>query len=211
MKLKWTSLLMIFVVAATLLLALRSTVAQAPPTAPAAPAARVAVVDVGAVFNNYARRNDLNAQFEADRKKLNDDDKVKEQAIEQLQKALESGDIKPETKEYQAQIDQFELLNLERRNWRQFHEQRFVRRHRLLMEGLYQDIVKAVEKTAKERGFDLVLYREDMDLDSANAAELMAKISQRKCLYVDPALDLTKIVTERLNRDYKAVNKPAGP
>jgi Skp family chaperone for outer membrane proteins len=67
---------------------------------------------------------------------------------------------------------------------------------------VYLDVLDAVEKVAKERGFQLVLFKESPDQATRNYDELLEQVSRRKVLYSDPSLDITNEVLKRLNRDY---------
>ena len=171
--------------------------AQAP-ARPVAPLARVAVCDVGALFNGYKRRQSLEALFENKRKQASAADEKKVQQIEQLKKVLES--LNANTKAYEQKLREMEKLTLERQVWRQLQEQRFVREHRLLMQELYREILAAIDATARARGYDLVLYRDSVEIESKTTAELLNKIAQRKCLYSHPNVDLTKPILKLLNK-----------
>ena len=190
--------------AVALALVLGQTLAQAPRRAAAVPT-RVAVCDVGALFNGYARRDDLNAELEKKRGKANAEDKQRQQSIETFEKALEQ--LKPGTKAYQAQMDRLARLKVERSAWRAYEEKAFLAEHRRMMEELYREILAAVALTAKEKGYDLVVYSEVVEIASQTTTELYKKIAQRKCLFYSPKIDLTQIVLERMNRRYRARKK----
>jgi Skp family chaperone for outer membrane proteins len=71
---------------------------------------------------------------------------------------------------------------------------------------VYQDVLDAVDKVAKERGYQLVLFKESANLTSRTYDELLEQIARRKVLYSDSSLEITDDVLKRLNRDY-AVKK----
>ncbi len=181
------------------------TAAQAPRRA-VAPVARVAVCDIGAVFNGYERRNDLNRLFEQKRKDAKAEDDKRLDQIKHTQKTLEA--LRPGSKEHDAQLRRMEKLSIERKVWRQFQEQQFAREHRLLMEQLYRQVLDAIGAVARQKGYDAVFYTDSVEIASQSTSELLTKIAQRKCLYHNPAIELTKDITDLLNRNYGARRGP---
>ena len=175
-------------------------------TRPEAATAKIAVCDIGDVFGRYQRMVDLNNDMNTRAKATAEEDKKKADKIQELEKKLEG--IAPGSKEMQTRLDEMQQLSIERKVWQQVQEERFVRERRVLTEALYKEILSAVEALAKERGFDIVLYRENVEIASATTTELLGKMIQRKCLYADNAFDLTAPVLERLNRNYTGRIKP---
>ena len=188
------------VLAAVLAVLMAQGLAQSP--APVAAPTRVAVCDVGAVFNGYLKRNDLNLQLEQRRKAANAEDKRRLEQINKVEKTLKQ--LKQGTPEYDKQAKKLQSLVIEARVWREFTEKAFRAEHRRMMETLYREILTAVAQVAKARNLDLVLYSEQVEITSKTTPELYNKIAQRKCLYHKPSIDITQAVLDRLNRQYSA-------
>jgi len=166
---------------------------------------RVAVCDVAAVFNKYDKATDLTDKFNARRDKIKaeDDSRGKEMSdLEAKLKPLQEGSAV-----FEETFAKLQKLDVDRQAWRKTQESSIVREHRMLTEQMYEEIVKVIADLAKEQGFDLVVYRDNIDLASQTTSELLAKIAQRKVLYNDPSLDLTQAVLERANAAYKAAKK----
>lgn len=172
--------------------------AQAP--AASGPRGTVAVCDVVTVFNNYQQAKDLSAEFQERAKKLASQDKQRLQGIQEVEKVLNA--LKPGSKSYEEQLQKWEKLSVERATWRRLREQVNLREHRRLTEEMYTEILAMVETVAKERRFDLVLHRENVELASQTTTELLNKIAQRKCLYAAKSIDITDVVLKRVNRRY---------
>jgi len=198
-------LLIGIVVTAAVAVCFQRTDAQAPARRVVAPVARVAVCDVGAVFNGYDRRQDLNALFENKRKEAKKEDDRRIKQIEQMEKVIKA--LKPDSKQHEEKMKEMQRLSIERQVWRQLKEKQFVSEHRLLMEDLYRQVLDAIEATARKKGYDLVIYRDSVDVQSTTTSELLNKIAQRKCLYHNPAIDLTRPVITLLNERYHARQK----
>jgi len=178
----------------------------APPARRAvAPVARVAVCDVGTVLNQYDRRNDLVRLFGERRQAAKAEDDRRAEEIKQMEQTLRA--LKPGSAEYEAQSSKLNKLTVSREVWRQFQERQFVREHRLLMEQMYAQVIQAVSAVARQKGYDLVFHTENVEIASETTSELLTKMAQRKCLYHNPAIDLTNDVTKLLNRNYRQQNK----
>lgn len=172
--------------------------AQAP--AAAGPRGTVAVCDVVTVFNDYQQAKDLSAEFQERAKKLAAQDELKLQAVQEVGKVLNA--LKPGSKSYEEQLQKWEKLSLERTMWRGVRDQVNLREHRRLTEEMYTEILAMIETVAKERRFDLVIHRENVELASQTTTELLNKIAQRKCLYAAKSIDITDVVLKRVNRRY---------
>ena len=177
--------------------------AQAP--AAAGPRGTVAVCDVVTVFNDYQQAKDLSAEFQERAKKLAAQDQQKLQAIQEVEKVLNA--LKPGSKSYEEQLQKWEKLSLERTMWRGVRDQVNLREHRRLTEEMYTEILAMIETVAKERRFDLVIHRENVELASQTTTELLNKIAQRKCLYAAKSIDITDVVLKRVNHRYRLRKK----
>ncbi len=174
--------------------------AQAPAAPPATPT-RVAVCDVAKVFNNYQRAKDLTAEFEQRRRRIKVEDDRRDARLKQLQATLSA--LKPGSKEHETRLAEYMKASIERQVWRKMQEELAIRQHRRLTEEMYKEILRAVDAVAKERGFDLVIYLENVPIASASTSELLNKIAQRKVLYHDPRIDITQTVLQRVNSRYR--------
>lgn len=177
--------------------------AQTPRTAPRA--TRVAVCDVGGVFDGYAKRDALNAQLDQKRKAAKATDDARTARIETLSKQLKQ--LKEGTREHEQRLDEFRKLSIEQAVWRKFEEGAFMAQHRRMMEQLYREVLDEVSRTAKARGYDLVLYKEKVEIASKTTPELYQKIAQRKVLFAANEIDVTQAVLDGLNRRYRENSK----
>lgn len=174
--------------------------ASAPATGPALPT-RVAVCDVAAVFRNYERLRDLNQIFRQKTDALKAEDDRRAKLSTDLQKEL--ADLKAGSKQYQTKLEEIDKTNVERAVWQQYQKQLLDREHRQASEDMFREILAAVSQVARERGYDLVLARDSVDVASQTEQELFDKMIQRKCLYSSPQIDLTEDVAQRVNAAYK--------
>ena len=200
---------LITVAAALLALtAIQAAAAQdASTTQPAGPGtapqpATVAVCDMAAVFKNYDRANDLNKKLKSRVEELKAEAKKRGDEIDKIQNTIE--ELKPGSKESDAALDKMTKLTIERQAWINFQDELAKREDFRLTKDLYNDVLVAVEKIAREKGFQVVLSKETSNQASHNIDELLQQMSRRKVLYSDPSLDITEDVIKQLNRDYAA-------
>lgn len=165
------------------------------------PEVRVAVCDMQEVFNEYARAKDLAAQLRDKRQALAAEDDQRGQAIDALQ--VELGGLKPGSAEYEARRAEADRLRIDRATAMQFAELSLRREHCQLTIEMYGEISKVLADVAREKGFNLVLYRDGNLVETDQPLELMAQIANRKLLYSDDSLDITADVLARLNESYR--------
>jgi Skp family chaperone for outer membrane proteins len=67
-------------------------------------------------------------------------------------------------------------------------------------ESLYQKMLKVVEQVAKQKGLDMVISDESMDLPAPSLRDFMLTIKTKKMLYHNPNYDITTAVLEALNK-----------
>jgi Skp family chaperone for outer membrane proteins len=81
----------------------------------------------------------------------------------------------------------------------EFYKQQKAIRDQKWIENLYKDILQEIHQVAEQRGLDLVLEKDRLDLSAANAQELGLAIKIRKLLYSGGCLDITDEVMARVD------------
>ncbi len=200
----WRIALMTVVAIAAGAAVLHEALAQPAPQPVALPT-RVAVCDVELVFKNYRKASDLSNDMKKKADEIKAEDDKRDAAIKNLQMEVEQ--LLQGSNEYQKRQDELQMKVLERKNWRDFQEQLAQREYARLTKIMYDDIMKAVGETAKEQGFQVVLYSDRSDLPTDSATEILRSIERRKVLYSDSSVDLTEKVLLRLNGEYKSGQK----
>jgi len=70
-------------------------------------------------------------------------------------------------------------------------------------EGLYQEMLKVVSDIAKDKGFDMIIADELLDLPSPSLRDFMLTIKTKKMLYFNANYDLTGDVLAAMDKDVK--------
>jgi Skp family chaperone for outer membrane proteins len=175
---------------------------SAAPAAPSAAGTKTAVCDVVQIFTNYQRAKDLTAMLNEKREGLRSEDEKRKKVIEDLQKELE--ELKESSPEYDKRFQEMQKLLVDRDVWTRLQESLMLREHHRLTRDMYQDITKAVEQVAKEKGFQLVIFRERELPPTENTQDLLRAIERRTVLYSDDNIDITEAVLAKLNETYRS-------
>lgn len=174
-------------------------------TTPAATPTKAAVCDVVAVFRQYQRAKELTDKLKErlDAVKKESDERGK--AIETID--AEMGQLKLGSPEYDNRLNEKTKLTIERQAYLAFQDDLAKRENFRLTKDMYDDILKVIEKISKERGYQLVMFREPSDQMGNNLEELLQTMARRKVLYNAPSLDITEDVLMRLNEEFKSSKK----
>jgi Skp family chaperone for outer membrane proteins len=70
---------------------------------------------------------------------------------------------------------------------------------------VYREVVKTVEDVAHRDGYDLVFYRGQFEPVSLEPDVIREQIRSIQLLYNNPATDITQVVLDKLNADYRAL------
>lgn len=171
----------------------------------------VAVVNVGAVSEKYARTADLEAQFDAIRRKLNQERDSMKDKIEKANRSLQE-ELKPGTDEYRARRKQVALMEAELQWFVESEGQKVEKGLADSLRGIFGDIQTVVREVAQEKGVEIVLASDQLPAETPDSpTQVRQFILLQKVLFWAPSLDLTEEVVTKLNARYKASTPTAGP
>lgn len=174
--------------------------------------ARVAVVDVPAASSRYARTADLEAQFEQQRLRFNEERNARQQRIQRLGQSLQE-ELKPGTPEFEGRRKELAMQEAELQWFVESESQRIERALAESLQVIFTDILAAVREVADEQGIDMVLAADRLPEEPAqNTAQIRQQIVLQKVLHWNPRADLTEMVIARLNERYRArkLTSPSG-
>lgn len=170
-------------------------------------AVRVASVDVGRIFGEYQRMKDVSEELRALEQRLNTENEQRKQQLDALQATVDAMDRNdPNFVKKAAEVLQ---ARIEHKTWFEVKQAHSTREAALAYDRVYRDILRVTEALAKERGWDLVVFRDPYEPISTNPLELRDQFRSRYILYANPANDVSQLVYDRLNAEYRA--KPRQP
>jgi Skp family chaperone for outer membrane proteins len=174
----------------------------------AAGTTRVAVINLGYVFNKYERAATLKEELQTEVRKLQDDAKRTAESINVLQQAMAKGDFKNGTKESYEE----KLINARRRleDLQRTAQIKIGKQQQNQLMLLWADVRDAVKIYSAKQKIDLVFSYGD-PLDKAqtdtfqNIDRKMRSVDAGGStpFFMNPGVDISEAVTELLNRRYR--------
>lgn len=187
------------VIAAALLMTLWAG-AQATSMLSARPTA-IATVDVGRIYNALEEKKQIDAELKTLQNQIEQDDAARVETLRQLDADLKV--VVPDSPAFKQKRSELEFKVIETEAWRELKKRQLGSEQAIQKEKLYRKIVAAVGDVATNSGYDAVLYRErDVDFKGANSQQIDALIALRKVLWCKDELDITDLVTQKMNNDY---------
>ena len=162
----------------------------------------VACVNVGQVFNEYQRQKDLAEEIKQERDRLSLELEQRRMRIDGARSVLDALD--PQDPTYQAKMRDLLEMNIRFKNWMDLNDAAVGREIGVWTATIYRELLKATADIARERGYSLVLYRDEFELLSTDPAAVQELIRARKVLYADDRVDITQAVLDKLNAEYRA-------
>lgn len=173
--------------------------AQSP--APGA-ANRVACVNVVQIFNQYQRQKDLTEEMKQVESRLNRERDERRRKIDALQATIDA--MSPNDPAAVDKTRELLKMQIEFKNWFDLKQAEMTREIAIWSARIYDEIVKVTEAVARQDGYQVVLYLDQFQPVLNNPDAIREQIRSRKVLYCDPSAEITQMVLERLNVDYRA-------
>ncbi len=161
---------------------------------------KIGIVDIGGVFDKYDKRTDLDQELSDFVKEIQDEINKKRKEIIDLNEETQLLDLGSETRSKNEDMSERKKVELE--GYAKFSERQLLKRNKIFFEQIYSEVVKTVEEIGESEGYDLIIKKEEPELNSGQIADLQFKIGIRTVLYHSKAVDITSIVTEHLNSEY---------
>jgi Skp family chaperone for outer membrane proteins len=197
----WLGLVSGLVIGAVTLSAVTRLQAQARATG----AGSIAVIDIVTLFNEYDCQKDLTEQMKTINQQMQDEELRRRGEIDRLQAVLDAMNIN----DPQLTVKQREMLQMQYdyKSWGEMKQADIGREVGLWTRRMYGEIQKATEEFAKQRGIEIVLYKDAEELNGYEPEAVREQIRQRKLIYSSANVDLTQVVLDKLNTDYRAKPK----
>lgn len=174
-------------------------------------APNVAVVNVAVASEKYVKTTELEAQFDAIRKKVNAEKDALKEKLERANRSLQE-EIKPGTEEFRKRMKEIALMDAELKWFVESEGQKVEKGLAESLKSIYTDIQNAAKEVAVEKKFDVVMASDQLPPDTPDSPQqLRQHILLQKVLYWNPSVDITEEVVTRLNAKYKAGGGAAAP
>ena len=163
------------------------------------PSSKIGVVSILKVFRDCKRsaahRNELLAEQNRIRAAL----QTLSKEIEAQEAGLKA--LKPESSDYLAQrkelIDNQARLEAEQK----FYKEQVILKQYKWSKELYQEILQITSELAEQKGLDLVLKKDEIDLLALSVNEISETVRTHKVLYSGGCVDISDEVVARLDKE----------
>lgn len=166
---------------------------------------RMACVDVTRAFNQYQRQIDLSRELDQLKLTLQNESESRRAAIETLAATVQKMDLSDPT--YAARSNELLKMQIEYKNWFDLKQAELTREAGLWTAKIYKEIIASLSDLALKEAIDVVCSLEEFDDRSPDPENIRGQIRNRKVLFCSKGADLTDVLVERLNAEYKATPK----
>jgi Skp family chaperone for outer membrane proteins len=170
---------------------------------------KVGVANLSRIIQSMQEAQDKNKTKADELRRLDEEQKAKAQALENLKKEREN--FKKGSPEYNERSEQLLQKSIEFQSWNELKKVDLGRRQKDEIKAFYDKINAAIQQIATEKKMDLVIADFSVeipnDLDAVNPDQLQQLIRQKQVLYTAKGVDISDDVINRLNAQYKAGGK----
>jgi Skp family chaperone for outer membrane proteins len=153
---------------------------------------KIALVSVRAVFQNCKKNADYKTKMTAEQDKVIAELEKVNKEIDALQADLKTRKVGSD--EYLKLMKDISEKKAYLDGQKQYYQEQFKVKDQMWTEKMYLEILDVVGRIAKQKGYALVLERDEIELPAASATELMLMIRTHKVLYYNEDLDITNEV-----------------
>jgi len=164
-----------------------------------APSSKIGVVSILKVFRECKSSAAHRTEFNAEQSKIIAALKTLSKEIEKQEAGLKA--LKPESSDYLAQrkelIDNQARLEAEQK----FYKEQVILKQYKWSKELYQEILRITSELAEQKGLDLVLRKDEIDLLALSVNEISETVRTHKVLYSGGCVDISDEVVARLDKE----------
>ena len=155
-----------------------------------------------AFVNKLQEKNQIEADMKTRTQNLLKEQETREKELQAVKAELEL--INATNAGFKKKQEELEKKYYDLQSWLAWQKAMLTRDSRLLTQQLYNKILAAAEKVAKDGGYDMVIFKEGAaDFSTIDPKEMNNAIRSRKVLYAAPDLDVTVEIVTSMNNDYK--------
>lgn len=166
---------------------------------------KIGVVDLNSVFEKYEKRKNLDMQLKEQEQQYQKIINDKRKELVNLSEKIQLLDLGSEARRRNEEA--FEKKNIELESYAKFAENSLVKKYRDYFESLYIEVCKEVEDIGKREHYDLIVKKEEPELQGGGITELQFKVGIKTVLFHSEGIDITNQVVDILNKKYASKGK----
>lgn len=160
--------------------------------------AKIGVVNVTSVLENCKKHKQWQDKMQAEQSDVKDQLGKMEEELKALNANLKLRT--PGSEDYLNLLKELTEKSALADAKNKFYQDKVTAEMQRWTEGLYQEMLKIVDNIAKEKGLDMIIADELLDLPSPSLRDFMLTIKTKKLLYYNPNYDLTGDVLAALDK-----------
>ena len=166
---------------------------------------KIGVVDLNVVFEKYEKRKASDTQLKEQEKQYQKIINDKKKELVSLNEKIQLLDLGSESRKRDEET--FEKKNMELESYAKFAEKSLMKKYKDYFGSLYTEVCKEVEDIGKREQYDLIIKKEEPELQSGGISELQFKVGIKTVLYHSESIDMTNQVIDNLNKKYSGTGK----
>ncbi|MHC5083878.1 MAG: OmpH/Skp family outer membrane protein [Planctomycetota bacterium] len=160
--------------------------------------AKIAIVNVTKVLEGSAKHKAWQEKMQADRQKMEGEFMKLKEELEAIQANLKLRT--PGSEDHMKLQVQAMQKEAEMKAKDGYYQERVTVEMKQWTEDLYQQLLKTVDEVAKQKGLDIVMSDEILDIPSPSLRDFMLTVKTKKVLYHNEKYDITDEVLAALDK-----------
>lgn len=166
---------------------------QAKPTA-------LAVVDLQRTFENLKQQQQIRADLQTRQEQLRQQQEERRKQVSTLQADLDL--LAEGSAAYQQKAAERDKAVIELQVWQEYEARKLRIDEQLMIEQLFREAQDTIERVAKDNGFDVVLFKNQVV--NMQGGQNQQTLNIRIVAWNSETIDLTDQVIQRLNNEFQA-------
>ena len=161
--------------------------------------AKVGIVSIAKIFNNCKKSV-------AHKREINAEQSKKSEELEKLSEQLKAEEamliaLKQDSSDYLAQREKCINIRVRLEAQQTINKEQTILKQYRWRKRFYQDILRITSELAQQKGLDVVLEKDEIDIPSLSVNELNQTMITHKVLYSGGCIDITDEVMARLDKE----------
>ena len=163
------------------------------------PSSKIGTVSILKVFRDCKRSAAHRTEFNAEQNRIRAELQTLSKEIEAQEAGLRA--LKQDSSDYLAQRKELIDKRASLQAQQDFNKEQAILKQYKLSKELYNDILQITSELAEQKGLDLVLEKDEIDVLSLSVNEISQTISTHKVLYSGGCVDISDEVVARLDKE----------
>ncbi len=163
------------------------------------PSSKIGTVSILKIFRDCKRNAAHRSQLNAEQRVIIDELERLSTEIQAKEAGLKA--LKIDSSDYMARRKEIINKRFNMEAQQEFSKEQIILKQYKWSKELYQDILPIVSELAKEKGLDLVIEMDEIDLLALGINELSQTIRTHQVLYSGGCIDITDEVVARLDKE----------